>query len=66
MSSMPKWMWLDARAVVEIGFDAVEANQAVVVSGGVNKTIAAVAKLLPDAIALTLMKSQMSKFRRAD
>jgi uncharacterized protein len=66
INQMPNWMWLDARAVVEIGFDGVEANQAVVVSGGVNKTIAAVAKLLPDSIALGLMKSQMSKFRRAD
>jgi uncharacterized protein len=38
----------------------------VVVSGGANKTIAALAKLIPDGLALTLMKSQMSKFRRAD
>jgi uncharacterized protein len=66
VSTMPKWMWLDARTVVEIGFDGVEANKAVVVSGGANKTIAALAKLIPDGLALTLMKSQMSKFRRAD
>ena len=66
ISSMPSWMWLDARKVVEIGFDGVEANEAVVVSGGANKVIAAVAKLLPDSLALGLMKSQMSKFRRAD
>lgn len=64
--TMPSWMWLDARTVVEIGFDGVEANQAVVVSGGANKAIAAFAKLLPDNIALALMKTQMSKFRRAD
>ena len=63
---MPSWMWLDARKVVEIGFDGVEANEAVVVSGGANKVIAAVAKLLPDSLALGLMKSQMSKFHRAD
>jgi uncharacterized protein len=44
----------------------VEANQAVVVSGKANKAIAAFAKLIPDALALGLMKSQMSKFRRAD
>jgi uncharacterized protein len=66
ISTLPSWMWLDARTVVEIGFDGVEANQAVVVSGKVNKTIAAIAKLLPDSLALGLMKSQMSKFRRAD
>ena len=66
INTMPSWMWLDARTVVEIGFDGVEANQAVVVSGGANKAIAAFAKLLPDSIALGLMKSKMSKFRRAD
>jgi phage tail protein X len=31
-----------------------------------NKTIAAIGKLLPDALALRLMKSQVQKFRRAD
>jgi short-subunit dehydrogenase len=66
VSAMPKWMWQDARTVVEIGFDGVEANQAVVVTGGANKAIAAFAKLLPDGLALSLMKSQMSKFRRAE
>jgi uncharacterized protein len=66
ISQMPKWMWQDARTVVEMGFDAAEANKAVQVTGGVNKTIAALAKLLPDAVAMGLMKSQLSKFRRAD
>ncbi len=66
INAMPSWMWLEARKVVEIGFDGVEANQAVVVSGSLNKTIAAFAKLLPDGIAMGLMKSQLSKFRRAD
>lgn len=66
ISTLPKWLWQDARAVVEEGFNAVEANQAVVVTGGVNKGIAALAKLLPDRIALALMASQMSKVRRSD
>lgn len=66
ISQLPEFMWLSAREVVEIGFDGVEANKAVVVSGKVNKAIAAFAKLVPDGLALGLMKSQMSKFRRAD
>jgi uncharacterized protein len=66
ISQLPNWMWLDARTVVEIGFAGVEANKAVVVSGTANKAIAAFAKLIPDGLALALMKSQMSKFRRAD
>lgn len=66
MASMPKALWQDAATVARIGFDAVEANQAVVVSGGLNKAIAALAKVLPDAVALKLMASQTTKFRRAD
>lgn len=66
ISKLPDFMWLSAREVVEIGFDGVEANRAIVVSGKVNKAIAAIAKLVPDGLALALMKSQMSKFRRAD
>jgi uncharacterized protein len=66
ISKLPDFMWQTARQVVEIGFDGVEANRAVVVTGGVNKTIAAIAKLVPDPLALALMKSQLSKFRRAD
>lgn len=66
ISKLPAWMWQDARKVVELGFDAVEANKAIEVTGGVNKSIAALAKLLPDGVAMGLMKSQLSKFRRAD
>jgi short-subunit dehydrogenase len=66
VSTMPKWLWQDAKSVAQIGYDALEANQPVVVTGTTNKTIAAIGKLLPDAIALRLMKSQVQKFRRAD
>ncbi|GBF56683.1 serine 3-dehydrogenase [Candidatus Phycosocius bacilliformis] len=66
MASMPSWLWQDAKTVAQIGYDALEANQAVVVTGGVNKTIAALCKLLPDTLALRLMSSQTRKFRRAD
>lgn len=66
VSTMPKWLWQDAKTVAEIGYQALEANQPVVVTGTTNKTIAAIGKLLPDALALRLMKSQVQKFRRAD
>ncbi len=66
VSTMPKWLWQDAKTVAQIGYDALEANQPVVVTGTTNKTIAAIGKLLPDGFALRLMKSQVQKFRRAD
>ncbi|MFN8920613.1 MAG: SDR family NAD(P)-dependent oxidoreductase, partial [Hyphomonadaceae bacterium] len=66
VSTMPKWLWQDAKTVAQIGYDALEANQPVVVTGTTNKTIAAIGKLLPDGLALRLMKSQVQKFRRAD
>jgi short-subunit dehydrogenase len=64
VSTMPKWMWQDAKTVAEIGYDGLEANRAIVVSGAANQAIAAFAKLIPDQLALTLMKTQAHKFRR--
>ncbi|MGA0172539.1 MAG: SDR family NAD(P)-dependent oxidoreductase [Phycisphaerales bacterium] len=51
MGSMPKWMWQSSRAVVEESWRAVERDQPVVVTGFVNKVIAAAMHFLPFAIA---------------
>ena len=45
---LPLYMWQDARTVVEAGFGAVEANRPVRVTGGLNKLIAAICKVVPD------------------
>ena len=45
---LPRYMWLDARTVVELGHAAVEANKAVRVTGGLNQLIAAICKIVPD------------------
>jgi len=66
VSKMPKWLWKTARDVAEDGFAAAERNQAVAVTGGANKAIAVLAKLLPDPAAQALMASQSSRFRRLD
>lgn len=66
VSKMPNYMWQTAQQVAKEGYQAVEKNAPVRVTGKVNKTIAAVVKLLPDAFGNALMKSQMSKFRRAE
>ncbi|MGA1392292.1 MAG: SDR family NAD(P)-dependent oxidoreductase, partial [Phycisphaerales bacterium] len=51
MGSMPKWMWRSSRAVVEESWRAVERDKPVVVTGFVNKVIAAAMHVLPFAIA---------------
>lgn len=63
MSAMPSYMWLDAPTVVKIGFEAVEANKAVVVSGLVNNLIATFVKLIPSSLALKLIARQSKNFR---
>jgi hypothetical protein len=45
---IPKWMWLDADTVAELGYRAVEAGRPVRVTGDVNKLIAVICKLVPD------------------
>jgi hypothetical protein len=52
--------------VAEQGFEASERNDAVCVTGGPNKAIAALGKLMPDVLALQIMRSQSAKFRRVE
>jgi short-subunit dehydrogenase len=66
VSQMPRWMWQAAEDVAETSFTASEANQAVIVTGGPNKAIATLAKLLPDGVARGLVRGQSARFRRAD
>jgi short-subunit dehydrogenase len=49
---IPKPMWLDAETVVELGYEAVEANRPVRVTGGTNRLIAAICKLAPESWVL--------------
>jgi hypothetical protein len=51
-NTIPKWMWLDAETVVEQGYLAVEANRPVRVTGGINKLIAAICKVVPESWVL--------------
>ncbi|WP_240007810.1 SDR family NAD(P)-dependent oxidoreductase [Pseudaquidulcibacter saccharophilus] len=64
VSKMPKFMWLDADVVAELGFKALEENRAVYVTGKSNKAIAAMFKLLPDRVAEYFVKKNSDKFRK--
>lgn len=60
---LPGWMWLGADEVAAAGFEAAEANRAVCVPGAPNKTIAALAKLIPDDWAMALMAHEGGNLR---
>jgi len=66
VSQAPRWMWQDAQAVAEAAYEASERNKAVIVTGGPNKAIAGLAKLLPDDAARKLMQKQSARFRKAE
>lgn len=66
VSQMPKWMWMTAEDVAEAGVRGVDANEAVIVPGGANRSIAGLAKLMPEPLAMALVKSQAAKFRRME
>ncbi len=66
VSKLPGWMWLTAEEVAAIGYKAVEKNVAVRVPGMANKTIAALSKILPEPLAMGMMKAQTKNFRVSD
>jgi short-subunit dehydrogenase len=60
-SRTPPWLWLGADEVAAMGYEAVEANRPICVTGAPNKAISAAAKLLPEEWGMTLMASQASR-----
>lgn len=60
----PRWLWMAAEPVVAAGWRAVEANQAICVPGLANKGLAALAKLVPDSLALAIVGRQSRRFRQ--
>lgn len=66
VSKMPKWMWMRAEEVARIGLDATERGRIVCVTGRVNGTIKTLFKLLPDGLALRVMRKRSKNFRAQD
>ncbi len=66
LSSLPQYMWQQADEVVEAAYYAVEVNRTVLVTGSVNKLLAATAQVMPGPIARQIMKAQSKRFRQAD
>lgn len=65
VSRLPRWMWLDARAVAEESWAAADAGRSVVVPGGVYKALAILVRLLPERWVAAAMRRNAGKFRKA-
>jgi len=63
-SAYPAWMWQDAAHVAEVGYAAVEADSVRVVPGWRNTLLAAIPKLLPDALALRIIGGHAKRLKR--
>lgn len=62
-AATPKWMWLQADKVVETGWRAAEANRAICVPGLVYKLICGAVRLVPDPLAMAVMRAEGPRFR---
>lgn len=65
MDRMPAFMWQTAEAVAAEGIEAVEAGEAMRVTGRVNRSIKRLFKLMPDRLALRLIARQSRRWRSA-
>ena len=63
VSQMPGFMWMDAPAVAQQGYDAVMAGRVVYVTGRVNAAIATLSRLLPHRAAYALNRRAASRYR---
>lgn len=64
VSKLPDWMWMEAEECAEMGVEACERGRPVFIPGGANKSIAALAKILPSSTAQKLMAKNSNKIRR--
>jgi uncharacterized protein len=64
MQAMPRFMWLDARQVVDESYAAVMAGQAMVVTGRLNRVVAFGAKHLPAVVARAAVARQSRHYRK--
>jgi len=65
VSRLPGYLWMNADEVARQGYAAVMAGKPVHISGGVNRTIAALFKTLPHRTAHMLIRRQSRRFRVA-
>ncbi len=64
MQSMPRFMWLDARQVVEESYAAVMAGRTMVVTGRLNRALALGARHLPAALTRAAVARHAGSYRK--
>lgn len=64
VSKLPSLLWMDAPTVARQGYDAVMAGRSVYVNGLVNRTIAALAGCLPNALVTMVSRRSAKLYRR--
>lgn len=64
VSKLPDFMWMEAEECAAQGVEACERNRAVFIPGGVNKSIALMARLLPETVALNLLRKNSQRIRK--
>ncbi len=64
INKLPDYMVMDADICAEMGYEALEKNRAVFVSGRVNKFIALLGRALPMTLTQKLMSKNSEKFRK--
>ncbi|HZJ30185.1 MAG TPA: SDR family oxidoreductase [Vicinamibacterales bacterium] len=65
MKQMPSWMWMDAPTVARQGFDAVMTGRSVYINGRVNRSIAALCRLLPQTLVYAVGRRAGRAYRKA-
>jgi short-subunit dehydrogenase len=61
---LPPWLWMDAPRVAREGYDAVMAGTPVHVTGRVNRTIAMLARHVPERLVVAIGRRAASKYRK--
>lgn len=64
VSKLPPWMWLDADAIAEEAYRAVEANKPLCIPGGPYKALVALARSVPESWAVSAMGQYSSRMRK--
>lgn len=66
VSQMPAALWMDAPTVAAQGYDAVMSGRSVYIIGRVNRTIAWLARVMPQPLVRRVITGSGKRFRRAE
>lgn len=64
VSTMPRFMWLDARHVARESYEAVMQGRSVYVPGRLYRALVTASRLLPQSVVMRTMQRNAGKFRR--